>query len=307
MRKVLVTGALGFIGYYLTELLLEEGIEVIGIDGKVDESRKLEYQEKELLFARNANYKFVNALLKETSLEDLVSDCDAVFHLSTPHIVDGQRSSRIVEEGTLDTKKLLSACSGNRLVYTSSFEVFGRRYGRITERTPLNPVTQLGKLKAAEEVVLDCSDNDTIVKKVRLPLVYGPWQKNDCVFQQILLSGGLSKSFLSEGERFHFDALFVKDVCKGLLSTAERKEKSETINLSSGREGEWRKGVEWLIGDEVEIREDSALHCTVSNKECVRKLSFTNLTPIEKGLEEQQNHLEWLKQLYPSHFPEQLE
>lgn len=307
MRKVLVTGALGFIGFHLSEYLLDEGIEVVALDGKVDASRKVEYAEKELFFARNANYTYVDTLLGETSIESLVSDCDAVFHLSVPPQLDGQRSTQLVEDGTLITKKILSACSGKRIIYTSSFEIFGRRFGRITERTPLNPSTPLGKLKAAEEVVLDCSDSKTIVKKVRLPLVYGPWQRDHHVFQHVLQTGDLSKSFLLEGERFHFDALYVKDVCEGLVRVAERKESSETFNLSSGREGEWQKGVEWLLGDKVEIRKDSSMKCTVSNKKCVNKLSFTNLTPIEKGLEEQRNHLKKLTQLYPDYYPTQLE
>ncbi|WP_270181623.1 NAD-dependent epimerase/dehydratase family protein [Alkalihalobacillus sp. CinArs1] len=307
MKKVLITGALGFIGFHLSELLLDEGIEVVAVDGKVDDSRKVEYSEKELFFARNANYTFVDERIDDASLDSLVSECDAVFHLSVPSNIEGQRSARVLEEGTLITKKLLSACSGKRLIYTSSFEVFGRRYGRITERTPLNPSTVIGKLKAAEEVVLDCSDEITIVKKIRLPLVYGPWQRDRHVFQHYLQTGALTNSFLLEGERFHFDALYVKDVCEALVKAAERKERSETFNLSSGREGEWQKGVEWLIGDKVDVRKGSVLTCTVSNKESVKKLSFTKLTPIEKGLEEQRNHFMKLQQLYPDYYSQQLE
>ncbi|MBN8207211.1 NAD(P)-dependent oxidoreductase [Bacillus sp. NTK071] len=296
MKKVMITGALGFIGFHLTELLLNQGIKVVAIDGRVDPARTSEYKLKEMSFLRNSNYKQVDSLLQDASLETEVEGCDTVFHLASPY---GQkRASQMIQEGISNTKKVLEVCEGKVLVYLSSIEVFGKRYGNITERTPINPVTSDGRVKAQEEAILATTNRNTTVKTIRVPLVYGPWQPVDCVFQDFFINGTLMKAFEAEGEKYHFDSLYVEDVCQAMYQTAMRKEGSETINLSSGREGEWQNGVEWCIGEQLDRKKN--LRCAISNKDCASKLRFTNLTPIHKGLERQRDHVEKMMLIDPA-------
>ncbi|KMM38910.1 NAD-dependent epimerase/dehydratase family protein [Guptibacillus hwajinpoensis] len=296
MKKVMITGALGFIGFHLTEFLLNEGVEVVGIDGRIDPTRVSEYKMKEMYFIRNSNYRQVDSRLQDCSLEKEVEECDTVFHLASPH--GEKRASHMIQEGVSTTKKLLEVCEGKVLVYLSSIEIFGRRYGNITERTPINPVTSDGRVKAEEEAVINTVDRNTTVKIIRVPLVYGPWQPVHYVFQDFFINGTLMKAYETEGERYHFDSLYVKDVCQAMYQTAVRKEGSETINLSSGGEGEWQNGVEWCIGEKLNRKK--RLRCAISNKDCVSKVDFTNLTPIHKGLEQQRDHVEKMMLIDPA-------
>ena len=65
MTKFLITGSSGFIGFHLSKALLDEGIEVIGIDGMT------EYYDLNLKKTRNSilrdykNYTFINVMLED--------------------------------------------------------------------------------------------------------------------------------------------------------------------------------------------------------------------------------------------------
>ncbi|WP_347550753.1 NAD(P)-dependent oxidoreductase [Pseudalkalibacillus hwajinpoensis] len=295
MKKVLITGALGFIGFHLTELLLNRGIEVVAVDARMDPRRELEYEAKELTFLRNSNYNQVSVLLQNESLEELGHGCDTIFHLSTPG-EHRMRPQRRVEEGREVMKRVMQGSYGKLLIYLSSFEVYGKRYGSITERTPLHPVTHNGRVKAAEEAVLATAEEEMVIKKLRVPLVYGPWQPGNYVYQHYFLKGDLISTYKNEGEIFHYDALYVDDVCEGLYKVASRRELSETINLSSGREGEWQKGVEWCIEEQLNLEKEKTGQCAISTREC-SKFSFKNLTSIQTGLEKQRQHVEMMKKL----------
>ena len=300
MKKVLVTGAVGFIGYHLTELLLNKGVKVVAIDGRIERERASEYEMKEMSFLRNSNYTQITQRLEETSLIELAEGCDAVFHLSFPSSLKVGRMSKKIEEDLMNTKNVIQASKGKVLVYLSSLEVYGKRYGNISEKTPFYPVTKVGKLKSREESLFTYAREESVIKIIRSPLVYGPWQPIQYVFQHYFVHEKLPPLYKSEGEKFHFDALYVEDVCHALYKAAERKEQSETINLSSGREGEWQNGVEWCIGEQFGHRDDKTMQCAISNRECVDKLNFTKLTPIKVGLAKQREHTEKMMKLDPT-------
>src|SRR5690348_14591467 len=88
--RALVTGCAGFIGSHLTESLLNDGEQVVGIDCFNDNYGrpiKLKYLER----ARDwESFDFVPVDLSRGALEDLVADVDVVFHLAAE---PGVRSS----------------------------------------------------------------------------------------------------------------------------------------------------------------------------------------------------------------------
>ena len=75
--KILVTGSLGFVGGYLTEELLNNGHEVVGVDnfskyGKLDKS-----------YDSNKNYTFIEGDVKNVDLlKEALSDCDQVVAIA---------------------------------------------------------------------------------------------------------------------------------------------------------------------------------------------------------------------------------
>src|SRR5687767_11631718 len=80
--KALVTGCAGFIGSQLTESLLEDGHEVVGVDGLLD-TYDAEVKLDNLGRAREFDgFRFLRSDLTEMPLAPLVEECDTIFHLA---------------------------------------------------------------------------------------------------------------------------------------------------------------------------------------------------------------------------------
>jgi len=65
LRKVLVTGSAGFIGFHLSTLLLQEGFSVIGFDGMTDYYDVSLKERRNAMLKQNEGYSFVNARLED--------------------------------------------------------------------------------------------------------------------------------------------------------------------------------------------------------------------------------------------------
>ena len=80
MRKALVTGGLGFIGFHLTRRLLDDGYEVHAIDN--GERGVLDAEVHELMDG-NPRYRLIQSdLSAEHALDELPDDFDPIFHLA---------------------------------------------------------------------------------------------------------------------------------------------------------------------------------------------------------------------------------
>ena len=113
--KVLVTGCAGFIGSHLTESLLDDGHHVVGADcfndnyGRPQKLRNLEH-------AREwREFDFVPIDLSRGDLDDLVADCEVVYHLAAEPGVRaswGRRFDAYLRNNVLATQHLLEAAKG---------------------------------------------------------------------------------------------------------------------------------------------------------------------------------------------------
>ncbi len=156
--RALVTGCAGFVGSHLTESLLADGYEVLGIDcfnanyARADKLRNLER-------AREwDSFEFVPIDLTRGDLLDLVAECETVFHLAAEPGVRtswGTGFERYVRNNVTATHHLLEAVRavrGRRVVYTSSSSVYGQAESLPTaEDVVLQPVSPYGVTKLAAE------------------------------------------------------------------------------------------------------------------------------------------------------------
>ena len=80
--RALVTGAAGFIGSTLTERLLRDGVDVVGLDSFTDfYSRAV--KERNLAAARaDRRFRFVETRIQDADLDGLLGDRTHVFHLA---------------------------------------------------------------------------------------------------------------------------------------------------------------------------------------------------------------------------------
>ena len=119
-RVALITGAAGFVGSHLTDLLLDEGFEVVGLDDLSNGQRRY------LPWGR-AGFQFeqfpLGEALYEPRLDRLVGSADVVFHFAAPR--DPQR---LLRAGL----QVAGACArrARPLVFASSAAVYGREYSR---------------------------------------------------------------------------------------------------------------------------------------------------------------------------------
>jgi nucleoside-diphosphate-sugar epimerase len=187
----LVTGCAGFIGSHLAESLLEDGIDVIGVDcfnanyGRRDKLRNLE---RALDWD---GFEFVPIDLSRGDLGDLVAECDVVYHLAAEPGVRhswGSRFESYLRNNVLATQLLLDAMRPwpeKRIVYASSSSIYGEAERMPTsEATIPRPVSPYGATKLSGEHLCQLYRANYGLDSVALRYfsVYGPRQRPDMAF-----------------------------------------------------------------------------------------------------------------------------
>jgi nucleoside-diphosphate-sugar epimerase len=178
VKKILITGANGFIGSYLCASLLEAGYEVVGAARK-----------KQGLAAGVKFYK-IEQLGSKTDWGNCLDGVDYVIHLAAlVHQMEntkGQESlyQEINIEGTRRLAKIAASKGVRRFIFASSVKAMAGATPvdkPMTERGVFNPDDDYGKSKLESERVLAkiCSSTEMEWLILRLPLVYGPGVKGN--------------------------------------------------------------------------------------------------------------------------------
>lgn len=288
MKKALVTGGLGFIGFQLVQKLLSEGIEVVIVD-EMTSKNKEEQEEKWMRIGRNDLVSLVDENLEKVNFKKVLKDVNVVYHLaaSTSNDSKWKTLQKVIENNVDITKKLVQSLPTNaKFIYASTVEVYGERPGKITERTPTNPTTPYGITKLASERLIqnECKDRNLTYTILRLPTIYGPWQRLDMTYQQIIMGDENP-----EQDRSTLDVLFVEDCVEGFYLAGIKNVENEIIQLTSGEEGLWYKGLE-LLGFKGKINQNPFKTSLVPDK-ASNILGFKPVTTLEKGLAKQKEHM----------------
>lgn len=230
--RALVSGCAGFIGSHLTESLLGDGHEVLGIDcfnanyARADKLRNLE------LARAWDSFEFVPVDLARGDLVDLVSGCEVVFHLAAEPGVPtswGIGFERYVRNNVTATQHLLEAVRAvppRRVVYASSSSVYGQAdILPTTEDVVPRPVSPYGVSKlAAEHLCLAYADAFGLdVVALRLFSVFGPRQRPDMAFAAFCRAAIAGEPLLLHGDgRQSRDFTYVGDVVAAMRAAAVR-------------------------------------------------------------------------------------
>src|SRR3712207_1194022 len=113
--RALVTGCAGFIGSHLTESLLDDGHEVVGVDCFNDNYGRAEKRANLTQAMEWESFDFVPIDLSRGDLHGLVQECDAVFHLAAEPGVRsswGTRFEAYIRNNLTATHHLLEAALG---------------------------------------------------------------------------------------------------------------------------------------------------------------------------------------------------
>lgn len=231
LRRVVVTGAAGFIGSHLVERLVGAGVLVIGVDRR-DPKRDAVASTNLAQVVGSAGFVFVPADLIECSVESLLLDADAVFHLAgIPGVRPswGEQFAEYAACNIVATQRVMEAAVRlrvPRVVVASSSSVYGRTDGRPTPETaPTAPMSPYGVSKLAAETLClahaQRADSQTTVAALRYFTVYGPRQRADMLIGRALDAalGGQPLRLYGTGDQRR-DFTFVSDAVDATVAAA---------------------------------------------------------------------------------------
>ncbi|KAB7609826.1 NAD-dependent epimerase/dehydratase family protein [Amylibacter sp. SFDW26] len=229
MRKVLVTGSAGFIGFHLSKLLLAEGFQVIGYDAMTDyyDVRLKERRHQQLL--QNQNFSCTIGMLEE--FDKLKSLCDAekpdvIVHLAAQagvrYSLENPRAyieSNVV--GTFNVMECARELGVDHLLMASTSSVYG-----ANEDMPYSELhkvdaqmTIYAATKKANEAMAHSYAHlwDLPTTMFRFFTVYGPWGRPDMALFKF--TKGIIEDtpidIYNNGDMFR-DFTYVEDLVKGI-------------------------------------------------------------------------------------------
>lgn len=266
MSKVLVTGAGGFIGSHLTELLVKKGFDVkafVRYNGKNDWGW-LETSE-----VKN-NIEVISGDIRDyDSVHSALRGCESVFHLAAligiPYsYVSPLAYIRTNIEGTYNILEAGRQLGLEQILVTSTSETYGTaQYVPIDEKHPSVGQSPYSATKIGADQLADSyfRSFNTPVKIVRPFNTYGPRQSARAIIPTVITQMLSGKTELNLGNLDPTrDLTFVKDTAKGFLAIYNSaKCFGQATNIGMNEEISIRdliKLISEIIGNDVSIKQD---------------------------------------------------
>ena len=243
MTRILVTGADGFIGSHLVEMLLEQGHEVRALS-QYNSFNFWGWLED---VPKHKSLEIVSGDIRDPfQMDELCQGIDTVYHLAAliaiPYsYVAPQSYIETNVQGTVNICKAAMRHKVKRLVHTSTSEVYGTaQYVPIDEKHPLQPQSPYSASKISADAMAQSFYNS-----FNLPLTiarpfntFGPRQSARAVIPTIITQIASGKKEINIGDVTPTrDFNFVKDTCHGFLAIANStKTIGEVVNIGSNTE-----------------------------------------------------------------------
>lgn len=304
MKKALVTGADGFIGSHLTEMLLKEGYKVTALAyyNSFNDWGWLEG-------INHPNLTIISGDIRDAHYcKHITKDIDIIFHLAALIAIP---YSYIAPDSYVDTnvKGTLNICQAakennvKRILATSTSEVYGTaRYVPIDENHPKQPQSPYSASKIGADVMAMSFYNafDLPIVVVRPFNTYGPRQSARAIIPTIIsqIANGIKEIKLGDLTPTR-DFNFVKDTCKGFIGLANCDAAiGQEVNIASNYEISMRDTLELIakimnadikfIEDEQRLRPKSSevFRLWGDNTKIKKLTGFTPEYDIERGLRE---------------------
>ena len=245
MKKIIVTGGLGFIGSNLIELLIKKNYFIINID-KVTYSSNFYNVNK---FKHSKNYKFIKSSIGDKKFQKVLNKYkpSCIFNLAAETHVDRSidNPSNFINSNILDVYKLLEffkkfvkkhKC---KLIHISTDEVYGDILkGRSTENFPYSPSSPYAASKAASDHLVN-----SYVRTYKIPAIvtncsnnYGPKQHPEKLIPKLIFNILNNKYLPIYGKGLNSrEWIYVKDHCEALYKIYLKGKIGSFYNIGSNK------------------------------------------------------------------------
>ena len=309
--KILITGAFGFIGSHLSELLVRDGYEVVAFDryNSNNDWGWLEYSnlknEMDIILGDIRDFDSVNKSME---------GCRAVFHLAAligiPYsYVSPLAYIRTNIEGTYNILEAAKCRDLKQVLITSTSETYGTaQYTPMDESHPLvgqSPYSA-SKISADQLAISYIKSFDLPVKIVRPFNAYGPRQSARAIIPTVISQLLNNQKTINLGNLSPTrDLTFVKDTCNGFIEIYRSKKLfGEVTNIGMNQEismGDLVNLIATQMGEEVKIisseervrpKSSEVERLVCDNKKIKANTNWRPKYTIEKGISET---IEWFR------------
>lgn len=240
MKKVLVTGAAGFIGFHLSRRLLGEGIAVVGIDNlndyydvRLKEARLSILKESSDFVFYRENIADKNVIMdifekqKPDIVVNLAAQAGVRYSISNPDVY--------VESNLIGFYNILEACRKypvEHLLFASSSSVYGnqKKVPFSTEDNVDKPISFYAATKKSNELMAFTYSHLYGIKTtgLRFFTVYGPYGRPDMAYFSFAekISNGEEIKVFNNGDMWR-DFTYIDDIVEGIFRMLEKAPKPD--------------------------------------------------------------------------------
>ena len=296
MRKVLITGTAGFIGFHLAQLLLAEGFKVVGFDGMTDYYDVRLKQRRHQMLRQNEHFRAVEGILEDMdTLHAFAMEerPDVIVHLAAQagvrYSLENPRAyidANVI--GTFNVMECARELEVDHLLMASTSSVYGANEDMpFDEREKCDtPLTLYAATKKANEAMAHSYAHlwNLPTTMFRFFTVYGAWGRPDMAlfkFTRGILEG-TPIDIYNRGEMYR-DFTYVTDLVRGirlLIDAAPQRPESadEIADYDSLSPVAPYRIVNIGNSDKVRLMD----FITAIEEECGRE-AIKNFMPMQKG------------------------
>lgn len=230
MKKVLITGASGFIGRNTLNPLFEKGYEVHAVSSKLCKSndKKIHWH-----CCNFMDFNQTDKLFKSLEPTHLMH---FAWYLNPKDYKNAEENLQWVQ-ASIEILKCFKKYGGQRLMFAGTCSEYDSRYGYLNEElTPLKSDCLYGTCKAGLHDIVEkyCSENNLSLVWGRIFYIYGPFENPLRVIPYIinkLLDG--ESAYCSHGNQIR-DYLYIDDVADACVATFHSEMEGD-VNIGSGK------------------------------------------------------------------------